>query len=80
MITHIKNTQTADLKGAFFEDIDELVSNKPEAWLVNGWYFRYCSTKEAAEEQSKNSGKNVDWTAYYQNTTQNIEVPSADKA
>jgi hypothetical protein len=73
MITHIKNTQTQDLKGVYFEDINDLVSNKPEAWLVNGWYFRYCSTKEAAEEQSKKQNSNVDWDVYYNNTPRNIE-------
>lgn len=49
MIQHICSTDTEDLEGVYFEDVDALVSSKTEAWLVyNGRYF-YFSTESAAE-------------------------------
>lgn len=49
MVQHINNTQTPDLAGVYFEDIDALVSSQKEAWLVNNFLFRYFSTEAAAE-------------------------------
>lgn len=49
MIKHIKNTKTSELGDVYFEDINELVSSKEQAWLVNGFLFRYYSTEEAAK-------------------------------
>ena len=49
MIFHVPDTKIPELRGVYFEDIDELVSNKDEAWLVNAWLLKYYSTKSAAE-------------------------------
>lgn len=50
MIQHIKDTKSKELENVLFDDIDDLVSSKEEAFLVINWYFRYFSTKEAAEK------------------------------
>lgn len=52
MIQHIEDTQTADLSGVYFEDIDALVSSKNEAWFVNNFLFLYFSKESAAEAYS----------------------------
>lgn len=49
MIQHIQNTQTTDLNGVYFEDIDALVSSQEDAWLVYKFFWYYFSTKKAAE-------------------------------
>lgn len=50
MIQHIKDTKSKELDTVYFDDINELVSSKEEAFLVTNWYLRYFSTKEAAEK------------------------------
>lgn len=57
LVTHITNTATPNLRGVYFEDIGDLVSNKSEAWLVGGFLFKYYSTKEAALKYLASTGR-----------------------
>lgn len=49
-IQHITDTQTPDLQGVYFEDIDALVSERKEAWLVDIFLLKYYSSEQAAKE------------------------------
>jgi len=57
MIEHITDTKTADLNGVYFEDIDALVSDKKEAWLVYTFLYYYFSTECAAEKFTREKHK-----------------------
>ena len=48
MVQHIENTKTPALNGVYFDDIEELVSSRSEAWLVYSFLWYYFSTKDAA--------------------------------
>lgn len=60
MIRKVKDTSADFLKGVYFEDINELVSNKPEAFLVQSFYFFYYSTAEAAKTKARSIHQSED--------------------
>lgn len=51
-----KVTNTKHLHDVYFEDINEVVSCKEEAYLVQVWYYYFFSTLEAAQEKARELG------------------------
>ena len=51
-----KVTNTTALHDVYFEDIDDVVSSKDKAYLINPFLYFYFSTLKAAKEKAEKLG------------------------